>query len=76
MEDLWTGADLAKFLGYSVTSIASMATKFPHRLPPRVAGLGRPRWVPSIVREWAIEQSASTVPIAPRGRPRKTPQID
>lgn len=74
MEDLWTNADLAKYLGYSVTSVARMVTKSPDRLPPRVAGLGRPRWEPSLVREWVIAQSV-TQPKERRGRPRRTPEI-
>lgn len=75
-ETLWTNADLAKYLGYSVTSVARMVTKSPNRLPPRVAGLGRPRWAPSVVRQWVIDQSTPAVPGAKLGRPRRTPNVD
>jgi hypothetical protein len=75
-ETLWTGKELAAFLGYSPTTIASMATKLPHRLPPRVVVLGRLRWVPSVVRQWVIDQSVAGRTPVRLGRPRKTPQID
>jgi hypothetical protein len=73
-EKLWTSRELAEFLGYSPHSIATMVTKLPERLPPRVAGLGRPRWAPSVVKAWVIEQSATGKPVK-RGRPRRTPTI-
>jgi hypothetical protein len=74
MEELWTHVELAKFLGYSPTSVQSMVTKKPGSLPPRVAGLGRPRWVPSVVMDWVVAQSAPAA-TAKRGRPRRTPTV-
>lgn len=69
---LWTARELAAFLRYSETTVARMVTQEPDKLPPRVAGLGRPRWVPSVAIRWAREHSA---PIAAagmrRGRPRR-----
>lgn len=53
-EPLWDRKALAEFIGYSEATIQTMATKQPERLPPRVAGLGRPRWVPSVVRAWVV----------------------
>ncbi len=45
MEDnnLWTPRELAKFLGYSESTIRRMVSQCPEKLPPRVASLGRPR---------------------------------
>lgn len=70
MEDdnLWTPRELSKFLGYSETSICRMVSQSPEKLPPRVAGLGRPRWVPEVAREWAKANSDSVV--RRLGRPR------
>jgi hypothetical protein len=75
-ETLWTSKELAVFLGYSPTSVARMVTKSPNRLPPRVAGLGRPRWAPSVVRQWVIDQSTPAVLGVKLGRPRRTPNAD
>lgn len=74
MEELWTNVELAKYLGYSPASIQTMVTKKPGSLPPRVAGLGRPRWVPSVVRDWVVAQSVSES-TEKRGRPRRTPTV-
>jgi predicted DNA-binding transcriptional regulator AlpA len=74
MEELWTHKELAKFLGYSPASVQTMVTKKPASLPPRVAGLGRPRWVPSVVRDWVVAQSTQPAPTQ-RGRPRRTPTV-
>lgn len=74
IENLWSFKELAAFLGYSPASVQSMVSQHPERLPPRVAGLGRPRWVPSIVRAWVIEQSTHARQTT-RGRPRKTPSV-
>ena len=74
MEDLWTHKELAKYLGYAPTTIQSMVTQKPDSLPPRVAGLGRPRWEPSVVRDWVIAQSVSAGQ-KKSGRPRRTPTI-
>lgn len=59
MEDdnLWTPRDLARFLGYSESTISRMVSEFPEKLPPRVSALARPRWVPEVVREWALAHS-------------------
>lgn len=65
-EKLWTARELAKFLSYSESTIARMVTQAPDKLPPRVAHLSRPRWLPSTVLEWAKTRSPASV----RGRPR------
>ncbi|AEY69540.1 excisionase [Burkholderia phage vB_BceS_AH2] len=49
---LWTTRDLADFLGYSDKTVARMVSQAPDKLPPRVEGLTRPRWLPSVVIEW------------------------
>ncbi|WP_080402176.1 hypothetical protein [Burkholderia ubonensis] len=74
-ENLWSYKELAAFLGYSPASVQSMVSQRAEQLPPRVAGLGRPRWVPSIVRAWVIEQS-TRFPKAKAGRPRRTPIVE
>jgi predicted DNA-binding transcriptional regulator AlpA len=67
-DSLWTPEQLAAFLGYSETTVTRMVSSAPDRLPPRVAGLGRPRWLPSVVLAWCAAQSRA----APKGgRPRK-----
>lgn len=67
-ENLWTPRELAKFLGYSETTICRMISQRPEKLPPRVAALARPRWVPAVVREWA--RVSSELPTGRGGRPR------
>lgn len=64
---LWTARELAKFLAYSESTVARLVSQEPHKLPPRVEGLSRPRWLPSVVMEWA---SGNTGAAARRGRPR------
>lgn len=69
-ETLWTARELAKFLGYCESTVARMVSEKPHKLPPRVATLTRPRWLPETVHAWAA--SNSVMPRAPHvGRPRK-----
>lgn len=72
VEDLWTPAELAKFLGYAESTITRLTNK-PGALPPRVAGLAKPRWLPSACRQWAQERtgSAAPQPRRKRGRPRR-----
>ena len=56
-EALWTPDDLARFLGLRPSSIPSMVSRTPERLPPRVATLTAPRWVPDVCRAWAERNS-------------------
>ncbi|RZK02241.1 MAG: hypothetical protein EOO76_07605 [Novosphingobium sp.] len=67
-ETLWTARELARFLGYCESTVSRMVTQEPDKLPPRVASLGRPRWVPEVAREWARQTSAP--PRSRVGRPR------
>ena len=67
-DNLWTARELAKFLAYSESTIARMISQCPDRLPPRVASLGRPRWLPEVAREWARINSETVV--RRTGRPR------
>jgi predicted DNA-binding transcriptional regulator AlpA len=67
-ERLWTARELASYLGYSESTITRMVSQSPDKLPPRVAGLERPRWVPAIAQSWVREQSA---PRSRLGRPRR-----
>ena len=39
------------------STIYRMVSQCPDRLPPRVATLGRPRWLPAVAREWAMVNS-------------------
>ncbi|RYY22501.1 MAG: hypothetical protein EOP62_23035 [Sphingomonadales bacterium] len=67
-DNLWTARELSRFLQYSESTICRLVSQDPSKLPPRVGGLGRPRWVPEVARAWALENS-----IPPRGaggRPR------
>lgn len=65
---LWTARELAKFLGYSESTVARLVSQEPHKLPPRVDNLSRPRWLPSAVLEWA--KGSTTSSAVRRGRPR------
>ncbi len=65
---LWTIDDLAEYLVYSRSTVASMLSRTPDKLPPKVGGLGHPRWDPDAVRQWSLDQSRSKIR---RGRPRK-----
>lgn len=67
-DNLWTPRELAKFLGYTESTICRMVSQCPDRLPPRVATLGRPRWLPAVAREWAMVNSDQSP--GRRGRPR------
>jgi predicted DNA-binding transcriptional regulator AlpA len=51
---LWTTREPASFLGYSDKTVARMVSQAPEKLPPRVLSLSRPRWLPSVVREWVL----------------------
>ncbi|WP_242012009.1 MerR family transcriptional regulator [Acetobacter oeni] len=69
-DTLWTARELAEYLRYQESTIRRLASQHPDRLPPRVAGVGRPRWNPETVRRWA----SMPAPDRPRrGRPRLTP---
>lgn len=74
VEFLWTPKELAGFLGYSESTVTRMASQEPHRLPPRVAGMRRFRWVPQVCRDWAITETlrfqAQTPPGKTTGRRR------
>jgi hypothetical protein len=67
-----TIADLARFLCFSESTVRSMNSRSPERLPPRVRYLTHPRWNPDVVREWS-RQTAVTK--GKGGRPRKTPVL-
>lgn len=67
IDRLWTARELAKVLQYSESTVARLVSQEPHKLPPRVAGLSRPRWLPSVVMTWLQDSNAG----AKRGRPRK-----
>lgn len=66
-DKLWTARELAKFLGYSESTVARLVSQEPHKLPPRIDGLSRPRWLPSAVLDWA---KGGTTSATRRGRPR------
>lgn len=69
MEALWTVKELAEYLGYTPATVTHMASQQPHRLPPRVATLSKPRWSPDAVRAW-INGEVATPPKRRNGRPR------
>lgn len=66
---LWTARELAKFLGYSETTVARLVSQAPEKLPPRVENLSRPRWLPSVALEWARSGTGTAGRPKP-GRPR------
>lgn len=68
---LWTARELATYLCYKESTVARMASQCPHKLPPRVAGLGNPRLDPEIVESWVRDQSLPEINRR-RGRPRNT----
>jgi hypothetical protein len=65
---LWTADDLAMFLGLSPRTVTAMASRSPGRLPARVGAMRALRWVPDVVKAWAIRHSGATK--SKRGRPR------
>lgn len=67
IDRLWTARELAKYLCYSESTVARLVSQEPHKLPPRVDGLSRPRWVPSVVVDWV---KTSNTAQTRRGRPR------
>lgn len=68
-EPLWTATDLADFLKLSPRTITDLASRKPHRLPPRVKKLPHLRWIPDECRAW-ITAEDNTAPKRP-GRPRR-----
>lgn len=70
-DTLWTPRELARYLGYSESTITRMVSQEPDKLPPRVAALGRPRWLPSAAHEWVkINTECSMGRTRRLGRPR------
>ena len=67
-DQLWTARELSKFLNYSESTVARLVSQEPHKLPPRVGGLSRPRWLPSVVLDWVKDNTRSNTPR--RGRRR------
>lgn len=87
-DEVWGPAELGRFLGYKKETIRSYSTQHPDRLPPRIAGLKRPRWLKSVAVKWARDASIvlpverpepglMQAPVQVRkpraGRPRKVP---
>lgn len=68
LEPLMTPADLAVFLGLKEATVRTLASRDPDKLPPRCRAVSKPRWVPSVVRQWAERHSAPTKTRV--GRPR------
>ncbi len=52
------------------SSIASMLSRRPDSLPPRVSGLPKPRWVPEVVHAWLLQRSGQQPQKRQGGRPR------
>ena len=67
-DDLWDAARLGQFLGLSASTVVTLSSRSPERLPPRVAAMHSPRWMPEIVRSWAMKSSG--VGRRKGGRPR------
>lgn len=71
VEGLWGPAEVARFLGYKESTVTRMVSSDPQKLPPRVAAVTKPRWVPELCREWAMKQSRPAEAKVRQGRPRK-----
>ncbi|MGH8789753.1 MAG: hypothetical protein ACREYA_32365 [Cupriavidus necator] len=56
-DEVWDVKKLATFLGYKEETVRAYSTSKPDRLPPRIAGVRRPRWLKAAVLEWAAERS-------------------
>lgn len=70
-DTLWTPRELARYLGYSESTITRMVSQEPEKLPPRVAALARPRWLPSAAHEWVKSSTETNIGRTRRlGRPR------
>lgn len=68
---LWGTDELAVFLRYKPSTIASLCSRSPEKLPPRVRGTSQPRWEPSVCKDWAVRQSAPELASKRKGgRPR------
>ena len=68
-DKLWTQRELAAYLAYTESTIARVVSQQPDRLPPRVSGLGKPRWHPEVVKHWTLKQSTGRID-GTIGRPR------
>lgn len=72
LEPLWTCRDLARYLKYQEATVQKLSSTAPERLPPKVPGLGRPRWNPETVRKWALTPEVVQKK-QKAGRPRSNP---
>jgi hypothetical protein len=68
-EPLWSATELAVLLGLSPRTVTDLASRNPHRLPPRVRTLTRLRWAPSVCHAWVAANSTLAKP-SKGGRPR------
>lgn len=69
---LWTVIELGDHLGYSPKTIATMLSRSPDKLPPRVSALSKPRWDPEAVVLWVAQHSRPSL-VRRGGRPRNPP---
>lgn len=67
-ENLWGNSELGAYLGLSARTISTRNSRAPETLPPRVGAMLSPRWVPDVVRAWALKSSG--VAKHKGGRPR------
>ena len=85
---VWGPAELAQFLGYETETMRTYSTQHTDRVPPRIKGVKQPRWLRSVVIQWARDNSVPVqnptpvlttekTPVEPKrrrgGRPRKVP---
>jgi predicted DNA-binding transcriptional regulator AlpA len=66
-ERLWTADDLAAYMRLSRSTIFTLRSRNPGRLPPPVNDEGRPRWHPQTVRDWFAKKGKTKA-----GRPRSS----
>ena len=67
---LRTTHELAAFMRYSESTVNRMVSQCPDRLPPRVATMYKPRWLPETVYQWARQSVTTQTGLTRRGRPQ------
>jgi hypothetical protein len=70
---VWGPAELGQFLGYETETVRTYSTQHADRLPPRIKGVKRPRWLRSVVIEWAKSNSVPVQGIV-HGNVRPAPE--
>ncbi|CAK7193117.1 hypothetical protein COMNV_01330 [Commensalibacter sp. Nvir] len=62
--------ELSHILPYKISTIKRLITQEPHKLPPRIATMGRPAWYLPAIKTWLANRSHE-LRVPRKGRPRK-----